>query len=71
MLIFFDDFRCTDLGVVGIGSGLAESPPSTQEIPALVEFHLDHREPLPIGIAQSWFVQPMFFVNEFLNMTEH
>ena len=56
----------------GIGAGLAQRTPLTQQIPALVELDLHVRQPIVVGIASRTFLEQLvLFGDEVLDMFEH
>ena len=46
------DVGCPDLGVAGILAGVAAGPALAEQVPALVELHLDLAEPARSGVVQ-------------------
>jgi hypothetical protein len=69
--IILDNLRRATFCVVRVKADLTKGPSLAQEIPALIEFDLDLREPLPIGFGMCrLFVQSVFFCDKALNMGE-
>jgi len=56
--------------VVRVKPDLTEGTTLAQEVPALIEFHLNLQEPLPIGFGLCRFLlQSVFLFDEALNIT--
>lgn len=71
LLVVFDDLRRAHLRVVRVESNVAKSTPLSQKVPALIQFDLDLREPLPIRLRKRPFlVQSVFLRNTLLNIVE-
>jgi hypothetical protein len=71
LLVILDNLWRTNFRLVRVKADLTEGTPLAQEIPALIEFDLDLREPLPIGSGVCpLLVQPVFFCDKALNMIE-
>ena len=71
LLVVFDDLRRAHLRVVRVESNVAKSAPLSQKVPALIQFDLDLREPLPIRLRKRPFlVQSVFLRNTLLNVVE-
>jgi hypothetical protein len=71
LLIILDDLRRANLRFVRIKPTVAKGTALAQEVPALIQFDLDLREPLTI----SWrvcplLVQSVFLCDKALNMIE-
>jgi len=71
LLIILDDLRRTHFCFVRIKPNIAQGTPLAQEVPALIQLHLDVREALPIGFGECpLLVQPMLLCDKVLNMIE-
>ena len=71
LLIILDDLRRANFRLVRIKPDVAKSSSLAQEIPALIQFDPDLRQPLPIGFGmRSEFVQSMLFFDKALNVSE-
>jgi len=71
LLIIFDDLRRTNLRFVGVTPDIAKGTSLAQEVPALIQFDLDLREPLTIGLGKfSMLVQSLFLCDKALNIIE-
>jgi hypothetical protein len=71
LLIILDNLWRANFCVVRVKPDLTEGTTLAQEVPTLIEFDLDLREPLPIGFGVCPFlVQSMFLFDEALNIIE-
>ena len=71
LLIILDDLRRANFRFVRIKPDVAKGTPLAQEVPALIQFDLDVREPLTIGFGEHpLLVQSMFLCDKVLNMIE-
>jgi hypothetical protein len=71
LLIILDDLRRANFRVVRIKPDVAKGTSLAQEVPALIQFDLDLREPLTIGFGVCpLLVQSMFLCDKVLNMIE-
>ena len=70
-LIILDDLRRANLRFVRVKPDVAKSTSLAQEVPALIQFDLDLREPFTIGfVVRPLLVQSVFFCDKALNMIE-
>ena len=71
LLIILDDLRRTNLRILGIEPDIAKGTSLAQEIPALIQFDLDFRETLTIGLGNfPTLVQSLFLCDKALNIIE-
>jgi hypothetical protein len=74
LLVLLDDLRRANLRLLRVLPCFAQGPALTQQIPTLIQLHLDLPEPLPIGLFQrsvlAMLVEPMFFRHQGLNVIE-
>lgn len=71
LLIILDNPWRANFCVVRVKPDLTEGTSLAQEVPTLIEFNLNLREPLPIVFgACPFLVQSMFLFDEALNITE-
>ena len=71
LLIILDDLRRANLRVVRVKPDVAKGTSLAQEVPALIQFHLDLHEPLTIDLGVCpLLVQSVFLCHEALNMIE-
>jgi hypothetical protein len=67
--VFLDDAGRPHLRAFRIAAGFAQRAPLTQQVPALVELHLDALEPTLIRVGKRpLFHQPMLLSDEFLDV---
>lgn len=71
LLIILDNLRLANFRIVRVKPDVAKGTSLSQEIPALIQFNLDLREPLPIGFGVCpLLVQSVFLCDKALNMIE-
>jgi hypothetical protein len=71
LLIILDDLRRANFRFVRIKSDVAKGTSLAQEVPALIQFHLDLHEPFTISSGMCpLLVQSVFLCDKTLNMTE-
>jgi len=71
LLIILDDLRRANLRIVRITTDVAKGTSLAQEVPALIQFHLDLHEPFTIDLGVCPFiVQSVFLFDKTLNMIE-
>ena len=71
LLIILDDLRRANLRVLRVKPDIAKGTSLAQEIPALIQFDLDLREPLAIGVREiPLVVQSVFLCDKALNIIE-
>ena len=71
LLIILDDLRRANLCVVRVEPDIAKGASLAQEVPALIQFDLDFREPLTIGLGKfPLLVQSLFLCDKALNIIE-
>ncbi len=71
LLIILDNLQLANLRIVRVKPDLAEGSSLSQEVPALIQFNLDLREPLPIGVGVCpLLVQSVFLCDQALHMIE-
>ena len=71
LLIILDDLRRANFRLVRIKPDVAKGASLAQEIPALIQFDPDLREPLPVGFGMCpELVQSVLFFDQALNMIE-
>jgi hypothetical protein len=71
LLIILDDLRRANLRVVRVTPDVAKSTSLAQEVPTLIQFDLDLREPLTISCGVCLLVvQSVLLFDEALNMIE-
>jgi hypothetical protein len=71
LLIILDDLRRTNLRILGVEPDIAKGTSLAQEVPALIQFDLDLREPLAIGLGKfPLVVQSVFLCDKALNIIE-
>ncbi len=71
LLIILDNLRRANFRFVRVKPDVAESTSLAQEVPALIQFNLDLREPLPIGFGVCpLLVQSVLLYDKALNMIE-
>ena len=69
LLIILDDLRRANFCVVRVKPDIAKGTSLAQEVPALIQFDLNVREPLPIGLGKfPLLVQSLFLCNKALNI---
>ena len=69
LLIILDDLRRANLRVVRVEPDIPKGTSLTQEVPALIQFDLDLREPLTIGLGKfPLLVQSVFLCDKALNI---
>jgi hypothetical protein len=72
LLVILDDLRWTDVRLVRITPGVAQRAALAQEIPALIQFDFNVRQPIAIGICERPLpIEMMLFCNEPLDMIKH
>jgi hypothetical protein len=72
LLIILDDLRRANLCVVRVEPDIAKGTSLAQEVPALIQFDLDFREPLTIGLGKfPLLVQSLFLSDKALNIIEN
>jgi len=71
LLIILDDLRRADFRLVRIKPDVAKGASLAQEIPALIQFDPDLREPLPVGFGIGpELMQSVLFFDQALNVIE-
>ena len=71
LLIILDDLRRANLRVLRVEPDIAKGTSLAQEIPALIQFDLDLREPLTIALGKlPLVVQSVFLCDKALNIIE-
>jgi hypothetical protein len=71
LLIILDDLRRANLRVLRVKPDIAKGTSLAQEIPALIQFDLDLREPFTIGVRElPLVVQSVFLCDKALNIIE-
>ena len=71
LLIILDDLRRANLRIVRVEPDITKGTSLAQEVPALIQFDLDLREPLTIGLRQfPLVVQSVFLCDKALNIIE-
>lgn len=71
LLIILDDLRRANFRLVRIKADVAKGASLAQEIPALIQFDPDLREPLSVGFGMCpELVQSVLFFDQALNMIE-
>ena len=71
LLIILDDLRRANFRFVRIKPDVTKGTSLAQEVPALIQFDLDLREPLTIGFGEHpLLVQSVFLCDKVLNMIE-
>jgi len=71
LLIILDDLRRANFRLVRIKPDVAKRSSLAQEIPALIQFDPDLREPLPVAFGvRSELVQSVLFFDQALNVIE-
>jgi hypothetical protein len=71
LLIILDDLRRANFRFVRIKPDVAKGTSLAQEVPALIQFDLDLREPFTIGLVECrLLVQSVFLCGKVLNMIE-
>jgi hypothetical protein len=71
LLIILDDLRRANLRVVRVKPDITKGTSLAQEVPALIQFDLDLREPLTIGLGKfPLVVQSVFLCDKALNIIE-
>ena len=71
LLIILDDLRGANFRFIGVKSDIAKGAALAQKVPALIQFDLDLREPLTIGLGKfSMLVQSLFLCDKALNIIE-
>ena len=71
LLIILDDLRRANLRVLRVEPDIAKGTSLAQEVPALIQFDLDFREPLTIGLGKlPLLVQSLFLSDKALNIIE-
>ena len=69
LLIILDHLRRANLCIVRVEPDIAKGTSLAQEVPALIQFDLDLREPLPIGLGKfPLLVQSVFLCDKALNI---
>jgi hypothetical protein len=72
LLIFFDDVRGPDLGLVRILSDSAERTTLTEKVPALVELDFYCPQPGTLFLGQRLLgLEPMLLGHQFLDVPKH
>ena len=71
LLIILDDLRRANLRVVRVEPDITKGTSLAQEVPALIQFDLDLREPLTIGLVKFPLVmQSVLLCDKALNIIE-
>lgn len=71
LLIILDDLRGANLRVLRVEPDIAKGASLAQEVPTLIQFDLDLREPLTIGWGKfPLVVQSVFLCDKALNIIE-
>ncbi len=71
LLIILDDLRRANFRIVRVKPDVAKGTALAQEVPALIQFDLDLREPFTIGFGvRPLLVQSVFLCHKVLNMIE-
>ena len=71
LLIILDDLRRANFRLVRIKPDVAKGSSLAQEIPALIQFDPDLREPLPVGFGMGpELMQTVLFFDQALNVIE-
>jgi hypothetical protein len=71
LLIILDDLRRANLRVVRVKPDITKGTSLAQEVPALIQFDLDLREPLTIGLGKfPLVVQSVLLCDKALNIIE-
>ena len=71
LLIILDDLRRANFRLVRVKPDVAKSAALAQEIPALIQFDPNLRQPLPISFGmRPELVQSMLFFDQALNVIE-
>lgn len=71
LLIILDDLRRADFRLVRVKPDVAKSSSLAQEIPALIKFDPDLRQPLPVSFGMCpELVQSVLFFDQALNVIE-
>jgi len=71
LLVILDDLRRANLRVLRVEPDIAKGTSLAQEIPALIQFDLDLREPLTIALGKlPLVVQSVFLCDKALNIIE-
>jgi hypothetical protein len=71
LLIILDDLGRANLRVVRVEPDISKGTPLAQEVPALIQFDLDLREPLTISFGMCpLLVQSVFLCDKALNIIE-
>ena len=71
LLIILDDLRRANLRVLRVKPDIAKGTSLAQEVPALIQFDLDLREPLTIALGKlPLVVQSVFLCDKALNIIE-
>ena len=70
--VLFDDVRWTQRRLFRIAARLAQCAALPQQVPALVEFHLDARQAVVLAVGErSLAEEPVLFVHEFLDVRQN
>src|SRR6266516_6045851 len=71
LLVTLDDLGIADPGITRVGTGLAERATLSEQIPALIETHLDRFEPAVLRLVQpalcSALIEIVFFRDQLLD----
>lgn len=71
LLIILDDLRRANLRVLRVEADIAKGTSLTQEVPALIQFDLELRESLAIGLGKfPLLVQSVFLCDKTLNIIQ-
>ena len=71
LLIILDDLRRANLRVLRVEADIAKGTSLTQEVPALIQFDLEMRESLAIGLGKfPLLVQSVFLCDKTLNIIQ-
>ena len=71
LLIILNDLRRANCRVVRVEPDITKGTSLAQEVPALIQFNLDLREPLTIGLGKfPLLVQSLFLSDKALNIIE-
>jgi hypothetical protein len=71
LLIILDDLRRPNLRVIRVEPDIAKGTSLAQEVPALIQFDLNLRKTLTIGLGKfPVLIQSLFLFDEALNISE-
>lgn len=70
--VLFDDLRWSQRRLFRIAARFAQCAALPQQVPALIEFHLEARQPVVLAVGEDPLAEePVLFVHEFLDVRQN